>query len=364
MKKIGWWFTKINGELERNKLLEAFENRQFSLGKNVQEFEEKMAKVLDVPYVIMTNSGSSALTMALLAVNIKPGDEVIVPALTWIATAQAVQIIGAKVILADCQKEKPLIDIDEVEKKITSKTKAIIPVHLNGRSCNMERLLKIGKDKNISIIEDTCKAMTSKNENGFLGTIGDMGCFSLGMMSLVSSGGYGGFVVTRNKEYYEKLKYIRDHGVHRGSDERYKLLGFNFKISDLLAAIGIAQLEQIKEKRQHIDDLYKKYEEGLSEINYIKHIPVRFGWEAPLMIDVQSENREEIITYLAENGVEAERFHIPLHFSNYDLFKGEFPNATKFSKEGFVLPSGPSQPFENAEYCIKLLKKFNSKNIH
>lgn len=361
MEKIPWWYTKIAGEQERQGLLTAFNNRQFSMGMLTKEAENKFAELLGVPYVILTNSGTSALTMALMAIEIKPGDEIIVPALTWIATAQAGEILGAKVILVDCLVEAPLMDVSEVEKKITSKTKAIIPVHLNGRACDLDRLVKICKERGIFIIEDTCKAMCSKSQRGYLGTIGDIGCFSLGMISLISAGGYGGFVVTKDKELYEKLKLIRDHGVRRGPDEKYAMRGFNFKISDLLAAIILAQLSQIEEKRKRVNEIYKKYEAGLSQLDYVKMIPVKYGPEISLMIDVKSKHREQIIKYLAENGIEAEKFHKPLNNAAYIGSAGNFPNANNFAEEGFVLPCGPSQPLENVDKCISLLKKWRPK---
>ncbi len=360
MKKIGWWFTKINGVKEREKVLSAFDNKCFSLGPITRELEEKFASTLKVPYVVMTNSGTSALTMALMASGVSSGDEVILPVLTWIATAQAAEILGAKTILVDCLPDIPLIDVSQVKKKITLKTKAIIPVHLNGRACDLDKLIKIGKENNITIIEDACKAMTSKTEKGYLGTIADIGCFSLGMMSLVSSGGYGGFVATKNEKLYNKLKLIRDHGVIRGADERYLLKGFNFKISDVLSAIGAAQLSHIKEKREHIDEVYRRYVEGLSLLNYLKIIKVSSN-EASLMVDAQSKYREQIIEYLAQNNVEAERFHVPLHKAKYNESQEEFPNASKFSSEGFVLPCGPSQPLENVDRCIELLKKLDPR---
>ncbi len=138
-KMIPWWYTEI-GETEKAIILSAFENKQFSMGPIVADLENSIAKILDVPYVVVVNSGSSGLIMGLLAIGIRPGDEVIVPAITWIATAQAAAILGARVVLVDCFPNSPIINPKEVKKKVTKKTKAIIPVHLNGRACDLDKL--------------------------------------------------------------------------------------------------------------------------------------------------------------------------------------------------------------------------------
>jgi dTDP-4-amino-4,6-dideoxygalactose transaminase len=220
--------------------------------------ENLAASILDVPYVLMTNSGSSALLMSLMALDIGPGDEVIVPSLTWIATAQAPGILGAKVIACDTLQDQPIIDAKLIESLITPKTKAIIPVHLNGRYCDLDAIKLLARKYHLAIVEDSCKGLFSSRNGNYFGTIGDMGCFSLGMISPVSVG-FGGLIATRNLALYDKLKLIRDHGVVR-NPENYSLLGFNFKISDLLASLAIPQLLnfKIKQKKKVGEKIIKK----------------------------------------------------------------------------------------------------------
>jgi dTDP-4-amino-4,6-dideoxygalactose transaminase len=299
--------------------------------------------------------------MALLAADVRAGDEVIVPALTWIATANAAAILGAKVILADCYPDSPLVNIDEVKNKITSRTRAIIPVHLNGRACPMGDLKELIRGKDIALIEDTCKAMNSKTLDGCLGTLGDMGCFSLGMISLISTG-YGGLVITRRKDLYEKLLLIRNQGVPYQGDEEYLTVSSNFKLSDILAAIGLGQISRLDEKMAHLDKLYKLYLSGISSLSVLQIIPVDTATgKVPLCVEVRSKHREEIIEYLAKRGVEALRFHLPLHRAAYLGDDGDYPNASCFADEGFILPCGPSQPVENVEKCIDLLWEFEQR---
>ena len=355
--KIPWWFTEVDRE-EQKMVLAAFKDKCFSMGKYTSMLEEKLSSMLNVPYVVVTNSGTSALTMALLCSGIKEGDEVIVPALTWIATAQAASILGAKVVLADCLSDEPIIDSEKVREKVSGRTRAILPVHLNGRACDLENINQICEEGKICLIEDACKAMGSKyNEDSFMGTIGEMGCFSMGMISLVSCG-YGGFVVTRNKETYEKLKSIRNHGI-LSSPERYVYQGFNFKISDVLCSIGVAQVERIEEKTRHVIEIHRRYSEGLSSNEGVSVLKVDVSsGKVPLYTEASSERRTDIEKYLLDNEVEISKFHLPLAAAGYLNAEGECPNAEKFSRECFILPSGPSQPLENIDRCIEILSRF------
>lgn len=357
MKKIPWWYTEI-GEAEKQKVLSAFERKCFSQGPFTEELESKIASTLGVPYVVLTPSGTSAIAEALIACDVGVGDEVIVPDLTWIATAQAAAILGARVILVDCLPDSPLMDPDEVRKKITKRTKAIIPVHLNGRPCRMDELDEMSRNAGILLIEDACKAFASRTSKGYLGTLGNAGCFSMSMVSPISIG-YGGAVATRDKNTYEKLKLIRNQGVPRTGDEKYEMLGFNFKVSDVLAAIGLAQMSRLPEKLKHINAVYNRYVKGLSSLSFIKAISVDVSaGQVPLCAEFSSQYRDEIITYLEEQGVEALKFHLPLHLAAHLKGTGKFPNASRFAREGFILPCGPSQPLENVDRCIELLQKW------
>jgi len=357
--KIHWWYTEI-GEAEKSQVLSAFDRKCFSLGRFTQEFEDRFARILGARYAVATTSGTAAITMALLAAGIEPGDEVIIPDLSWIATANATAILGTKVVLVDCLPDLPLIDPHEVKQKITPHTKAIIPVHLNGRSCRMDKLLEVADGANITLIEDACKALASNTPQGYLGTLGDMGCFSLGMISLVSTG-YGGVVVTSDKSLRHKLILIRNQGVPKTGHEKYETMSFNFKISDILTAIGIGQLSRLSEKLDHVHKVYQRYVDGLSSLSYIQVIAVDVAsGEVPLCAEVRSGYREEIIAYLDEHGVEALRFHLPLHRAPYLRNTGDFPNASRFAREGFILPCGPSQPMENVDRCLELLYEYGN----
>jgi dTDP-4-amino-4,6-dideoxygalactose transaminase len=268
-----------------------------------------------------------------------------------------VALLGGKVVLADCSERLPLIDPKEVKRKLSKRTRAIIPVHLNGRSCQLEELLQISEESGAVLIEDACKAFASKGPGGYLGTLGAMGCFSLGMVSLISTG-YGGAVVTRDGNYDRKLKLIRNHGVPRKGVEQYHTLGFNFRFSDLLAALGIGQLGRLKEKQECVRKVYRRYVEGLSGLEKVQVIGVDVeGGELPLCMEVRSPLRSKIMDYLERHGVEALPFHHPLHSAPYLGSQDSLDHASRFAEEGLILPSGPAQPLENVDRCVELLRK-------
>lgn len=352
---INWWYTEL-GEAEKSKLLEAFSEKRLTLSRSVQEVEELFASLLDVPYTLMVNSGSSALLMSLLALGIQTGDEVIVPSLTWIATPQAPAILGAKVTLCDCRADAPVMDVNQLEALITSKTKVIIPVHLNGRECDLDAIRSIASRSGAAIVEDACKALFSKGKRGHLGTIGDIGCYSLGMISLVSVG-YGGLVATRRVDLYEKLKKIRDHGVQR-VPESYPYLGFNFKISDLLASLAISQLKNLKQRAENAVALHDLYSTSVRHPN-VSILPIdKKSGKVPIYVEAYSEQREEVLAFLQEKGIQTSCYHLPVHHAAYLKANERFPNAERFARNSFILPSGPSQKPEDISRVIETLNKF------
>jgi len=352
---ISWWHTEIEDE-ERGNIAQALADCRFTHGEWSNKLEAGLCEALDAPYAVVTNSGTSALVMTLLGLGIKPGDEVIVPAVTWIATAQAVALLGAKAILADTIAEAPIIDPEDVARKANSRTKAIIPVHLNGRYCDLERLREIAQEHDAYLVEDTCKGMMSKTPEGTLGTLSDAGCFSMGMISLVSVG-YGGFVLPKTKELYDRLRIIRDHGVVREPVEEYRYLAHNFKISDLLTSMGVAQLPKLGSKIAAVAKIHDIYSEGLKNLDYLAVLPIdKAGGKVPLYTELMSPHREQIAGYLQENGVQVSRYHLPLHHAAYLEPEGEFPNAEKFTSQCFMVPSGPAQPMKNIEKVIELLR--------
>lgn len=362
IEQIRWWRTSF-GKEEASQICNSIEHEYISQGPVTAEFEEKIAEFLKVPYVVATTSGSIAILMALMAAGVRPGDEVIVPNRTWIATAHAPLILGAKVRLGDVELERPIMDVTQIENLITPRTKAIIPVHLNGRSVNMREVHRIAQKNDLLVIEDAAQALGSRNEDGFLGTQSDMGCFSLSVAKIISTG-QGGFVATKNESLYKKLVAIRTHGVSDVINAQWTQLGFNFRFTDILASIGIHQINRLPERIERVKKIYNRYEVGLQNLPFIKLVPVDIKkGEVPIYIESLCQGRERLIKFLAANSIETRPFYPDLNLAPYFENAGQFPNSEVFGNHGLFLPSGPEQSIENIDRVIDVLKKFNKNEI-
>lgn len=354
---ISWWRTSFNnGESEA--IAQALTQENVSQGPVVAEFERKLAAYLGVPYVVTTTSCSMALLLSLWAAGIGPGNEVIVPNRTWIGTAHAPLLLGATVKLVDVEPNRPTIDVRLIEEAITPRTKAIIPVHLCGRSANIRAINEIARLHNLVVIEDAAQALGSRNADGFLGTQSDMGCFSLSVAKIISTG-QGGFIATRSEETYRKLVLMRGHGVLDIMNANWDALGHNFRFNDILASVGIVQLNLLPNRIEKVKKIYEVYAEGIADISFLRLIPVNLeSGEVPVYIEVLCECREELINYLAGSGIQCRPFHPNLDRAIYLNNSIHFSNSEPFGKSGMYLPAGPEQPLENVYKVITEIKKF------
>lgn len=355
--RISWWRTTF-GEEEIGRIADAIRKEHISQGPIVEEFESSLAGFLGVPHVVATTSGSTALLMALMAAEVGPGDEVIVPNRTWIATAHAAALLGAKVKLVDVGASQPIVDVAKIEEAITPRTKAIIPVHLNGRSSAMREINNLARNVGARVIEDAAQAFGSRNADGLLGTQSDMGCFSLSVAKIIATG-QGGYIATRSTELYEKLLAIRTHGVGSVIDAQWSRLGFNFRFTDILAAIGVVQLQQIDERIAKVKAIYSRYAEAMPAFPFLRLLPVNVtAGEIPIYVEVLCEERERLIEYLADCGIQSRPFYPDLHLASYLGEQGSFPNSRIYSEQGVFLPSGPGQTMENIDFVLAALRAY------
>ena len=355
---IPFWKIVI-GENERAAVSDALEQNNFSQGPVTAELEAEIASALDVPYAICTTSGTVGLLMSCMAMGIGPGDEVIVPTRTFIATAHAPYILGAKVVLVDCCADTTTLDVDAVADRISPRTKAIMPVHLNGRPADMEAIMALARMHDLAVIEDACQGLFVDHPTlGKLGTIGDCGCFSFSMVKLVATG-QGGVIVTRRKDVYEKLYQLRNHGVADVVSHEYLGTGGNFKFNDLQASIGLWQMRDRERKIAHVNAIYRRYVDGLDGIDAINVLPVdvdRGG--VALWTEALCEERNWLMDWLAENGIQTRKF-LPCCHTAPHLASGEgFPNSDQFNRIGLDLPSGPDLPMQMVDQTISLLREF------
>jgi dTDP-4-amino-4,6-dideoxygalactose transaminase len=361
MNEIKHWRIDFD-ENQANAAYKAICNENISQGPLVKKFENLLSSYLNVPFVVATTSGSTALLMSLMAIGIKQDDEVIVPNRTWIATAHAAHILGAKVILVDVEKDRPIINAKLIESRITSKTKAIIPVHLGGRAADMKLINSIAKKNNIRVVEDAAQALGSKNKDGFLGTQSDLGCFSLSVSKIISTG-QGGFIVTKNSELYNKLIAIRTHGVNDIINAKWEQIGFNFRFTDILAAIGITQLSKLKKNITKVNKIYNEYENGIKEIKDLKIIKVNVkNGEVPVYIEIIARDRDKLIAYMESKNIYCRPFYPNIDKAKYLKNKEKFIESKIYEEQGLYLPSGPGQDIENIKIVINNLRNYREKN--
>lgn len=357
-KPISWWRTQF-GEPAIEAIATAIRQERVGQGPITQGFEDAFAKKLGMKHALVVTSGSVALYLALLAKDIKAGDEVIVPDRTWVASAHAPYMLGAKPILIDTLDEIPVVDSTQLDKVLTPKTKAIMPVHLNGRGCDMDTIIQFAKKHSLAVIEDACQALFSKHSDGScMGTKGDAGCFSLGTTKLISSG-QGGVIVTNDTQYYERLKLVKNHGVVDQFTDRWNQFGFNFKFTDFQSAMVHQQLTTVEERLDHLRKVYERYTNGLDGVKTVKLIPFRGADELPLYVDAETDEREKFIAYMHANQIQCRPFPPSLHTCGYLNSGGSFPNSVRFNRRGLYLPSGPSQSLENVDRVIEVIKKYS-----
>lgn len=356
-REISWWRTDF-GQREADGIAGALADEYISMGPLTAEFEAAFAEQIGVPYAVAATSGSVALLMGLMAAGVGRDDEVIMPDRTFVATAHAAAMIGAKAVLVDTEAGSPLIDPQRIREKITRRTKALMPVHLNGRSADMTAIGEIAEEYGLRVVEDAAQAFFSRNATGCLGTLGDVGCFSLGVTKLISTG-QGGMVVTGDAQIYEQLQRIRNHGVIGSKPEPYTQLGCNFKFTDLLASIGHAQLTRTEDRAEYVAQLHRIYNERLDELPFIDIVPVDVaGGEVPLWAEVASDERDELISYLSAHGVGTYQPLYSVCRSPHLGCEGEFPHSHAHDRRIFILPCGPAQPLENIGRVCDLLERY------
>ena len=357
MTAISWWRTSF-GDEELRRIADSLAHERVSQGAVTEEFEHHLAEFLGVPHVVATTSGSMAQLLCLLTLGIGPGDEVIVPNRTWIATAHAPAILGAKPVIVDVEPGRPIIDARAIERSITSRTKAIIPVHLNGRSADMTEIRRLASKHGIRVIEDAAQALGSRNRMGLLGTQSDAGFFSLSVAKIIATG-QGGFITTKDRDLDHRLRLTRTHGVSDVINARWTHLGFNFRFNDVLASIGIEQLKRIPERIGRLKEIYFRYSAAMPDLPFLQWIPVDVeAGEIPIYAEVLCKDRDRLIAYLADQGIQSRPFYPDLDEAPYLGCTGDFSRSRVFGREGVFLPSGPAQPIANIDRVIEVLRRY------
>lgn len=338
-------------------------------GKRVQDFESSLRRFLNVKHVVAVNSGTAALHAALLALDIKTDDEVLLPSFTFVATANAVVASGAKPVFVDINTKDYTIDLHDLKKKISKKSKAIIPVHLYGHPADLTELNEIANQHSLYIIEDACQSLGSTYKNKQTGTFGTMGCFSM-YASKVLTAGEGGAIVTNEDKIADTLKMIRNHGMVEGYDTR--VLGLNYRLPELSAAIAKIQMKKLKTildlRRRNslllsnlLETIIKKYNIQIPQEDQIK----KFNWYLYTLAFNGSDDltlRDHIKKKLIENGIGvAVYYDPPVHktpfYQKFSSLNDDLQNTNWSSEHVLSFPVHPGVSEIDIQNIVNVLEK-------
>jgi dTDP-4-amino-4,6-dideoxygalactose transaminase len=351
---------------------DVLESQHFILGPKVVELEEKVAVYSDVPYAVGVSSGSDALLVALMALDIQPGDEVITTPFTFFSTAGVISRLNATPVFVDIDPVTYNIDPEKVESAVTRKTKAMIPVHLYGQCADMDHLIEIAKKHNIAIIEDAAQSIGAEYKGKKAGSMGDIGIFSFFPSKNLGGCGDGGMVVTQDESLYKKLKILRVHG----SEPKYfhKYVGGNFRLDALQAAILIVKMKYLDDwsasRRKNAAYYNQKLEEtGLIDRGLVQPPEAVYKNSGDKnhhiynQYTIRVKDRDNLRDYLKKSDIGTEIYYpLPLHlqecFKDLGYLKGDFPEAEKASEEVLSLPIYPELKEEQKEYIIQKIFDF------
>lgn len=336
-----------------------------SKGKFIKEFEEKFADYIDVKFATGVSNGTIALHLALLALGIGKGDEVIVPSFTYIASVNAIAYTGAIPVFVDSMRDTWQMDSEDVKRKITEKTRAIMPVHLYGQMCNMDELTKIAREHNLFIIEDCAESFGSKFNNKYAGSFGDISCFSFFGNKTITTG-EGGMVVTNDKTLYERAVHLKGQGLAKYREYWHDIIGYNYRMTNIVAAIGLAQLEQADEiinKKREIFDLYKnELKDSPLELHKEANNSVHTFWMINILVDEPS-TRDNLRDHLRSFGIETRPTFYPIHtMPMYSQKYHKLPVAEYLGWRGINLPSYPDLQLEDVKFICNKIKDYFSQN--
>lgn len=333
-------------DLERRNLMNAFDTGWISSqGGYINEFENAFSKYHNTKYAISCSNCTTALHLALLALEIGNGDEVICPDLTFIAPANMIALTGAMPVLVDVEPVSWCIDPKKIEEKITTKTKAIIVVHAFGHAANMEAIGRIAEKYKLPIIEDVAEAPGALFKGKLVGTFGDLSCYSFFANKIITTG-EGGMILAKSENVDIRLRTLRDHGMSRAKKYVHEIVGFNYRMTNMQAAIGIAQLERFEDIlsiRNNQAEIYKKNFEGAKKIHWRPTEPWcnEVHWLSTISLE-NAELRDPLLNYLHSRGIDARQMVYPVHMAKpyaLDKDRQDLAVSTNVSLSSLHLPS-------------------------
>lgn len=316
-----------------------------SIGPFVKRFEAEFAAFCDRPFGVSVNSGTAAIHLALRVLRVGPGDEVIVPALTFASVANCIIYQGATPVFVDCQPDSWNLDPEQLESLISNRTAAIMPVHLYGLPCEMDQVLEVARASDTPVVEDCAEAHGAVFDSRPVGSFGVIGCFSFYGNKIITTG-EGGMCVTSDESLDERLRVLRDHGMNKRRRYWHDEVGYNYRMTNLQAAVGCAQLERIEKFLSKKRWVAQKYQQRLNSTDLILPTDIRKAasvyWLYTVILPERftEADRDDLIKYLGEQGVDSRPFFYPLHkMPPYEQYARPLPNSESIAARGITLPS-------------------------
>ncbi len=354
------WF----GEEEKKSIISYLDENGFMTEfKRTEIFEKMIAEYTGAKHCIVVNNGTISLTLAALALDIKYGDEVIVPNYTMIASPNSVKMIGAVPVFVDVEPETLCLDIELVKKAITPKTKAIMLVSANGRYplTGIQAFVKLCKESKIALIEDSAQSLGSFDASGsHVGTFGDVGSFSFSAPKIISTG-QGGCLITNNDDLAFKLRRLKDFGRSGGGNDIHDWVGYNFKFTELQACLGIEQMKKLKQRVIRKKEIAARYEKNLSGVKGINLFKHNFETTVPWFIDSLCENRQALQDYLKSKNIGTRIMYPPINKQKAYSVEGHYPASNTIGEKGLWLPSSNQLSDQEIDYITSEIVNFYNK---
>jgi Predicted pyridoxal phosphate-dependent enzyme apparently involved in regulation of cell wall biogenesis len=353
-------YRYVGVEIEKS-VTKVLRSSKYVLSEEVKRFEERLAEYCNVKYAVGVANGTDALVIALRAMDIGPGDEVITTPFTFFATAEAISLVGARPVFIDIDEKNLCMDPDMIEEKITERTRAILPVHIFGQMADMDRIIDIATKYRLKIIEDACQAIGAQYKNHKAGSMGDIGCFSFYPTKNLSCAGDGGALVTNDSDLYEKILLLRTHG----STERYRndLIGYNSRLDEIQAAILNVKLEYLEQWNNERNLIAKLYERTLGELENIKTPGTDLDRKHVYhLYSIRVADRNSLKKYLDYKGI-GNGIYYPIALFDQKPYRESnkgisFPVTSKVVEEIISIPLYPGLPLEDQNTIMECIRDF------
>ncbi len=350
-------YQSIKGEID-SAILRVLDNSSFILGYEVEEFESAFADYVDARFCVGVSNGTAAVQLAVMACGIGAGDEVIVPANTFFATAEGVSTAGATPVFVDADPVSYCIDVEKIEAAITERTRAIMPVHLYGQSADLDPIIEIAKRRDLLVIEDAAQAHGSEYKSKRVGALGHAGCFSFYPGKNLGAYGEAGAVVTNDENIARKVRLLRDHGSER--KYHHDIVGYNFRMEGMQGAVLGVKLKHLDDWNQLRREHAAQYEQLLKDSSLILPREMNYARHVYHLYVVQCESRDALQTSLNDSGVQSGiHYPIPIHMQPAYAFmghkQGDFPEAEKQARHVLSLPMFPELNDQQIERVVQVI---------